>query len=141
LDSETPPELMTSSQPYLIRAIYDWIIDNGFTPYLLVNAENDYAMIPRDFVEDGKIVLNINPSAISDLQLGNDYIMFNARFSGKAMEVSVPIVAVLAIYARENGQGMMFDENNNHLPPAPPEGNPPPEKPKKSQKPQLKVVK
>ena len=135
---------MTSSQPYLIRAIYDWIIDNGFTPYLLVNAENDYAMIPRDYVEDGKIVLNINPSAISDLQLGNDYIMFNARFSGKAMEVSVPIVAVLAIYARENGQGMMFDENNNDLPPSSPEDTPPsdhPPKSKKSQKPQLKVVK
>ncbi|MCK5385570.1 MAG: ClpXP protease specificity-enhancing factor [Gammaproteobacteria bacterium] len=135
---------MTSSQPYLIRAIYDWVIDNGFTPYLLVNAENDYAMIPRDFVEDGKIVLNINPSAISDLQLGNDYIMFNARFSGKAMEVSVPVVAVLAIYARENGQGMMFDENNTNLPPSPPENpNPPvqPKSPKKSQKPQLKVVK
>jgi stringent starvation protein B len=132
---------MTSSQPYLIRAIYDWIIDNDFTPYLLVNAENDYAMIPRDYVEDGKIVLNINPSAISDLQLGNDYIMFNARFSGKAMEVSVPIVAVLAIYARENGQGMMFDENNNNLPPTPPEDSPPPEQSKKSQKPQLKVVK
>lgn len=135
---------MTSSQPYLIRGIYDWVIDNGFTPYLLVNAENDYAIIPRDFVEDGKIVLNINPSAISDLQLGNDYIMFNARFSGKAMEVSVPVVAVLAIYARENGQGMMFDENNSSLPPTPPEGGTPPnqsKQPKKSQKPQLKVVK
>jgi len=141
LDNETPITPMTSSQPYLIRAIYDWIIDNDFTPYLLVNAENDYAMIPREYVEDGKIVLNINPSAISDLQLGNDYIMFNARFSGKAMEVSVPIVAVLAIYARENGQGMMFDKNNNSLPPTPPEDNSPPAKPKKSKKPQLKVVK
>ena len=141
MDNEQPPESMTSSQPYLIRGIYDWVIDNGMTPYLLVNAENDYAIIPRDFVEDGKIVLNINPSAISDLQLGNDYIMFNARFSGKAMEVSVPVVAVLAIYARENGQGMMFDENNSNLPPTPPEGSPSPEQPKKSQKPQLKVVK
>ena len=141
MDNETPITPMTSSQPYLIRAIYDWIIDNDFTPYLLVNAENDYAMIPREYVEDGKIVLNINPSAISDLQLGNDYIMFNARFSGKAMEVSVPIVAVLAIYARENGQGMMFDKNNNSLPPTPPEDNSPPAKPKKSKKPQLKVVK
>ena len=129
---------MTSSQPYLIRGIYDWVIENGMTPYLLVNAENDYAMIPRDFVEDGKIVLNINPSAISDLQLGNDYIMFNARFSGKSMEVSVPVIAVLAIYARENGQGMMFDENNTNQPPTPPENPPSPEKPKK---PQLKVVK
>lgn len=144
MDSETPNTPMSSSQPYLIRAIYDWIIDNNFTPYLLVNAENDYAMIPRDYVEEGKIVLNINPSAISDLQLGNDYIMFNARFSGKAMEVSVPIVAVLAIYARENGQGMMFDENNNNLPPTPPEDTPPPDQPqqpKNSQKPQLKVIK
>ncbi|MCW8901370.1 MAG: ClpXP protease specificity-enhancing factor [Gammaproteobacteria bacterium] len=133
---------MTSSQPYLIRAIYDWIIDNGFTPYLLVNAENDYAMIPREYVEDGKIVLNINPSAISDLQLGNDYIMFNARFSGKAMEVSVPIVAVLAIYARENGQGMMFDGSSEQPhPPTPPENTTPAEKPGKSKKPQLKVVK
>lgn len=144
MDNETPITPMTSSQPYLIRAIYDWIIDNDFTPYLLVNAENDYAMIPREYVEDGKIVLNINPSAISDLQLGNDYIMFNARFSGKAMEVSVPIAAVLAIYARENGQGMMFDESNNTLPPTPPEDTTSPNKPqktKKSEKPQLKVVK
>ena len=141
MDNELPPESMTSSQPYLVRGIYDWIIDNGMTPYLLVNAENEYAMIPREFVEDGKIVLNINPSAISDLQLGNDYIMFNARFSGKAMEVSVPVIAVLAIYARENGQGMMFDETNNNLPPTPPEDSTPPEPPKKPQKPQLKIVK
>jgi stringent starvation protein B len=138
LDSEKPPILMTSSRPYLIRAIYDWIIDNSFTPYLLVNAENDSAIIPREYVEDGKIVLNINPTAISNLQLGNDYIMFNARFSGKAMEVSIPVIAVLAIYAQENGQGMMFDENNNNFPPTSPEDTPPPEK---SKKPQLKVVK
>ena len=134
---------MASSQPYLIRAIYDWIADNNLTPYLLVDAENVDAVIPREFIEDGKIVLNINASAVSDLQLGNEYIMFNARFSGKAMEISVPIVAVLAIYARENGQGMMFDESSN-LPPTPPaDGNPPtkPNKPKKSSKPQLKVVK
>ena len=141
MDNETPIKPMSSSQPYLIRAIYDWIIDNGFTPYLLVNAENDYAMIPREYVEDGKIVLNINPSAISDLQLGNDYIMFNARFSGKAMEVSVPVISVLAIYARENGQGMMFDENPEDTPPTPPADDTPPEKSRKSQKPQLKVVK
>lgn len=138
MDSEKPPILMTSSRPYLIRAIYDWIVDNSFTPYLLVNAENDNAIIPREYVEDGKIVLNINPTAISNLQLGNDYIMFNARFSGKAMEVSIPVIAVLAIYAQENGQGMMFDENNNNFPPSSPEDTFPP---KKSKKPQLKVVK
>lgn len=138
MDSEKPPILMTSSRSYLIRAIYDWIIDNNFTPYLLVNAENENAIIPREYVEDGKIVLNINPTAITNLQLGNDYVMFNARFSGKAMEVSVPVIAVLAIYAQENGQGMMFNENNNSFPPSSPEDTPPPEKPKK---PQLKVVK
>lgn len=142
MDNEIPPASMTSSQPYLIRAIYDWILDNGFTPYLLVNAENDYAMIPREYVEDGKIVLNINPSAVSDLQLGNDYIMFNARFGGKAMEVSVPVITVLAIYARENGQGMIFDETNT-IPPNSPDGIPASDKPakKKSSKPQLKVIK
>lgn len=146
MDNEQPPESMTSSQPYLIRAMYDWIIDNDLTPYLLVNADNDYAMIPREYVEDGKIVLNINPSAISDLQLGNDYIMFNARFSGKAMEVSVPIVAVLALYARENGQGMTFDQSNT-MPP-PPDGSPAADKSeakkaatKKPTKPQLTIVK
>lgn len=138
MDIEQPPESMTSSQPYLIRGIYDWVIDNGFTPHLLVNAENDEAMIPRDFVENGKIVLNINPSAVSDLQLGNEYIMFSARFNGKSMEISVPIIAVLAIYAKENGQGMMFDETTGSLPPTPPE-TPIPEK--KSKRPQLKVVK
>lgn len=130
---------MTSSQPYLIRAIYDWIIDNDFTPYILVNAENEYAMIPREYVDNGKIVLNINPGAVSDLQLGNDYIMFNARFSGKAMEVSVPVSSVLAIYAKENGQGMMFDEDSTNPPPGSPA--PAPDKPDKSGKPRLKVVK
>ncbi len=131
---------MSSSQPYLVRAMYDWIIDNNMTPYLLVNAENEYAMIPRDYVEDGKIVLNINPAAVSDLQLGNDFIMFNARFAGKAMEVSVPVSSVLAIYARENGQGMMFDEQDNNPPPkSPTNGSPAAEK--KSGRPQLKVVK
>lgn len=130
---------MTSSQPYLIRAIYDWIVDNNFTPYLLVNAENEYAMVPQEYIEDGKIVLNINPSAVNDLQLGNDYVMFNARFNGKAMEVSVPVVAVLAIYARENGQGMMFDEKSEQ-PPTPPQDPSPGNKPSGG-KPQLKVIK
>jgi stringent starvation protein B len=140
LDTELP---MTSSQPYLIRAIYDWIVDNDFTPYLLVNAENEYAMVPQEYIEDGKIVLNINPSAVNDLQLGNDYVMFNARFNGKAMEVSVPVVAVLAIYARENGQGMMFDEKDNDQPPTPPDDPSPVKKSPgdKSGKPKLKVVK
>jgi stringent starvation protein B len=88
---------MTSSQPYLIRAIYDWIVDNELTPYVLVNAENDYSQVPRQYVENGKIVLNLGPAAVDNLELGNDYVMFNARFGGKAMEVSFPVSAVLAI--------------------------------------------
>lgn len=127
---------MSSSQPYLIRAIYEWILDNQLTPYLLVDAENDYAMIPREYVENGKIILNISPTAVNDLNLSNDYIMFNARFNGKAMEVSIPTVAVLAIYARENGQGMMFDDHTDDNTPSPEDTPPAPPK-----KPQLKVVK
>jgi stringent starvation protein B len=133
---------MNSSRPYLIRAVYDWILDNNLTPYLLVNADVDHAILPQEYIEDGKIVLNLNPSAINDLQLGNDYIMFNARFSGKAMEINVPIVSVLSIYARENGQGMMFNENDNTPPPSSPDGNSTSsDNLKKPRKPQLKVVK
>ncbi len=127
---------MLSTQPYLIRAIYDWIMDNEFTPYILVNAKNDYVQVPRQFVDDGKIVLNIAPRAVNDLELGNDHIHFNARFDGRSMEVGVPISAVLAIYAKENGQGMVFDESDGETPPPsePPSGG-------KHDKPQLKLVK
>lgn len=123
---------MTSLKPYLIRSIYEWIVDNNLTPHLLVDADNKTAIVPRDFVEDGKIVLNIKPEAIQGLALGNDYIEFNARFSGKPMHIVAPIHSVLAIYARENGKGMIFDtdenEQDNDNPPPPP-------------KPQLRVVK
>lgn len=127
---------MLSTQPYLIRAIHEWILDNEFTPYLLVNAKNDYVQVPRQFVEDGKIVLNIAPRAVNDLELGNDHIHFNARFDGKSMEVGIPIAAVLAIYAKENGQGMVFDENGD-------DNTPPPDAPTddKPEKPRLKLVK
>ena len=127
---------MLSTQPYLIRAIHEWILDNEFTPYLLVNAKNDYVQVPRQFVEDGKIVLNIAPRAVNDLEISNDHIHFNARFDGKSMEVGIPIAAVLAIYAKENGQGMVFDENgdDNTPPPVPPTDDEP-------EKPHLKLVK
>ena len=127
---------MLSTQPYLIRAIHEWILDNEFTPYLLVNAKNDYVQVPRQFVEDGKIVLNIASRAVNDLELGNDHIHFNARFDGKSMEVGIPITAVLAIYAKENGQGMVFDETGD-------DNTPPPEPPTddKPEKPRLKLVK
>lgn len=101
---------MTSNRPYLLRALYDWICDNHLTPYLLVDASGDDLSIPFEFVEDGKIILNISPSAVRDLDLSNDYINFKARFSGQSMNVYFPVNAVLAIYAKENGRGMIFQE-------------------------------
>jgi stringent starvation protein B len=126
---------MTPSQPYLLRAIYDWIVDNEMTPYVLVNAENDDTYIPRDYVENGKIVLNVSPVAVDGLDLGNDYVAFSARFAGKPMEVSFPVTAVLAIYAKENGQGMVFNEQDNPPPDDTPDDS------KGPGKPNLKLVK
>ncbi len=110
---------MTSRKPYLIRAIYDWILDNACTPYLLVDCRREGVVVPEQNVQDGKIILNVNPAAVADLDLGNDLIRFNARFSGVAHQVQVPPRAVLAIYARENGEGMMFPPED--------EGGPPPD--------------
>jgi stringent starvation protein B len=125
---------MTPRQPYLVRAIYEWIVDNALTPYVLVNAEHDATHVPRQYVENGKIVLNLGPVAVNDLDMANDYITFNARFGGKAMDVSFPVVSVLAIYAKENGQGMVFNESEGENPPPEPE-------PDKPGRPSLKLVK
>ena len=97
----------TSTRPYLIRALYEWCTDNGFTPYVAVRVD-DSVQVPREFVKDGEIVLNISFDATSSLQLGNDFIEFKARFGGKPREILVPVGRVIAIYARENGQGMAF---------------------------------
>jgi stringent starvation protein B len=120
---------MTSLKPYLIRSIYDWILDNDLTPYLLVDAENSHAILPKQLIEDGKIVLNIRPEAIQGLSLGNQEIEFNARFNGKPMQIVVPIVAVMAIYAKENGKGMIFDQENEESDKTPPPENKPPTRP------------
>ena len=101
---------MSSSRPYLIRAMHEWIVDNGLTPYLLVDTNQDSVEVPAEFVEDGKIVLNVSPTAVEFLELGNDWISFQARFGGRARQLHFPAAATLAIYARENGQGMMFGE-------------------------------
>jgi stringent starvation protein B len=106
---------MNSNRPYLLRALYDWICDNHLTPYLLVDASGDDMNIPRDFVEDDKIVLNISPSAVRDLDLSNDYISFKARFNGNSMNVYFQNEAVLAIYAKENGRGMIFPEEEQEV--------------------------
>lgn len=100
---------MTSSRPYLIRALYEWILDNECTPHVLVNASHDEVEVPRQFVKDGQIVLNVAPSAVQDLNLSNDSLSFNARFAGEPHYVYVPVGAVLGIYARENSQGMVFE--------------------------------
>ncbi|MCZ6804418.1 MAG: ClpXP protease specificity-enhancing factor [Proteobacteria bacterium] len=99
---------MNSNQPYLLRALYGWICDNHLTPYLLVDVSGDKLSVPLDFVEDNKIVLNISPNAVRDLDLSDDFINFKARFSGKSMSVYFPVDVVLAIYAKENGRGMIF---------------------------------
>ena len=97
----------TSTRPYLIRALYEWCTDNGFTPYVAVLVD-DSVQVPREYVKNGEIVLNISYDATSSLKLGNDFIEFKARFAGTAREIMVPVNRVIAIYARENGQGMAF---------------------------------
>lgn len=97
----------SSTRPYLIRALYEWCTDNGFTPYVAVLVD-DSVQVPREYVKNGEIVLNISYDATSSLKLGNDFIEFKARFAGTAREISVPVGRVIAIYARENGQGMAF---------------------------------
>ena len=96
-------------RPYLLRAYYDWLVDNSFTPYLVVDATYLGVNVPVEYVKDGQIVLNLSASATGNLQLTNDFIQFNARFKGVSRELYIPMGAALAIYARENGDGVMFE--------------------------------
>ncbi|MDK2778562.1 MAG: ClpXP protease specificity-enhancing factor [Pseudomonadota bacterium] len=131
---------MTPSRPYLMRALNEWILDNQCTPYVLVDASLPGVQVPEEYVNNGQIVLNISTSAVKNLLIDEAGLSFNARFGGVPMAVFVPVVAILAIYARENGQGMVFGTeagapDPNEPPPAPPEP------PKSEGKPSLKVVK
>jgi stringent starvation protein B len=99
-----------STRPYLVRALYEWCTDNGFTPYVAVMVD-ETVQVPREYVQDGEIVLNVSFDATSSLKLGNEFIEFKARFGGKPREIMVPMNRVMAIYARENGQGMAFPVN------------------------------
>ncbi len=128
---------MTSLKPYLIRSLYDWIVDNQCTPHLLVDATNPNAILPLQFAEDGKIVLNIRPQAVHGLDLGNELIEFHTRFSGVSMHIVTPTSAVLAIYAKENGKGMVFDPENDDDG----NGNTPEPEAKPPARPTLRVVK
>jgi stringent starvation protein B len=133
---------MTPNSPYLIRGLYEWILDNRMTPHLLVNANHPKSQVPAGFVQDGRIVLNICPTAVHGLVLGNERIVFSARFGGVITEVSFPPQAVLGIYARENGRGMLFPEEDAEAGAEGDgsEGEPEPPNPPRA-RPTLKVVK
>ena len=104
---------LSSTRPYLTRALYDWMEDNALTPYVLVDATNDYVHVPQQYVKDSRIVLNICSTAVRDLFITNDGITFSARFGGTPMDINIPIESVLAIYARENGKGMFFEQSDD----------------------------
>jgi stringent starvation protein B len=128
---------MTSNRPYLLRALYEWISDNGLTPYILVDATNPGVRVPPGAAKDGKVVLNIAARAVTQFEIDNERIRFLARFGGVSQSVDLPMTSVLAIYAQENGQGMMFSADN--APQEPPPASPKPDDAVK--KPHLRVVK
>ncbi len=140
---------MSSNRPYLLRAIYDWISDNNLTPYILVDAGFAGVRVPPQVIKNGQVVLNLAMRAVVNLDMGNEWISFQARFSGVSQSIQIPVTAVLALYAQENGQGMMFpaDEEGGDTPPpmAPPPDTPAPaegvgSKPKRGA-PHLRVIK
>jgi len=124
---------MSSNRPYLLRALYQWLLDNGMTPQILVDATDAGAAVPREHVKEGRIVLNISPSAVADLLLADDAVSFKARFGGRSRAVSAPVRSVLAIYARENGKGMAFPPESPDTNSPAPEGG--------DKRPALRVVK
>lgn len=147
---------MTPNRPYLLRAFYDWIIDNQCTPHLVVNADYPAVQVPTQFVQDGQIVLNVSPSAVTQISIDNEQVSFSARFGGQPMQIYVPVNAVLAIYARENGEGTVFTEevfdveDDSELLPSDdissedkpdPDDTPDPDKPQKKKGAHLRVIK
>ena len=135
-----------SRRPYLIRAIYEWATDNGYTPHLLVAADYEGVSVPREFVQEGRITLNVSAMAVQSLDIESDPIWFSARFSGRAFDVIVPSGAVLAVFARENGEGIVFGEvepvvESDNKPKAVSDDEEPPRPPRPSGRPNLRVVK
>lgn len=138
--------MMTSNRPYLMRAIYEWILDNDMTPHVLIDATMQDVDVPQHYVEDGRIILNISPSAVQQFAIDDNCLVFNARFGGRPSSIYAPIDSIRAIYAAENSEGMMFealpqaaaevtDENDGEPDPEPPA--PPPQ----GKRPALRVVK
>jgi stringent starvation protein B len=103
---------MTSNRQYLLRALNDWIVDNGMAPYILVDADHPGTNVPKEFIQDGKIVLNISPNAVKNLFINDGLLICEARFSGKSISLQCPVAAVTAIYAGENGHGMVFPDED-----------------------------
>jgi len=132
---------LTPRRPYLLRAMHEWMTDNGQTPHLVVDAAVEGVVVPRQYVRDGKIVLNVGYSATAGLVMKNDVISFSARFSGTAFDVSLPIHAVLGIYARETGQGMIFSDDEPAQDAGSGAGAPKPTGDDEPRRPKLKVVK
>ncbi|MEE4744144.1 ClpXP protease specificity-enhancing factor [Pseudomonas alliivorans] len=138
---------MNSSRPYLVRALYEWIVDNDCTPHMLVNAEYPSVQVPQGFANDGQIVLNVSPSAVRHLHMDNEAVSFEGRFGGVPHTLYVPVRAILGIYARENGQGMVFDlepslEEDEEIELDDGDDTPPDsEPPRPTGRPSLKVVK
>ena len=137
---------MNSSRPYLVRALYEWIVDNDCTPHMLVYSEFPAVQVPQGFASDGQIVLNVSPTAVRQLHMDNEAVSFEGRFGGVPHTLYVPIAAILGVYARENGQGMVFDleeplEADDEV--EPDDDGPPPgsEPPRPTGRPSLKVVK
>ncbi|MGH8584593.1 MAG: ClpXP protease specificity-enhancing factor [Gammaproteobacteria bacterium] len=126
-------EKLKSTRPYLLRAFYEWILDNQMTPHVLVDATRDNVVVPARFVKNGKIVLNISPGAVRDLHIEQASMRFNGRFAGEPFEVWLPVAAIEAIYSRENGKGLVFS-------PEPGDGSDTTQPPKPS-RPNLKLVK
>lgn len=131
---------MTSSKPYLVRAMHEWLVDNELTPYLMVDTSGNDCQVPEDYIEDDRIILNVSPRAVRSLDLSNEQVSFDARFSGVVYTIIVPMHAILAIYASENGRGMVFDSQDDSADGKPPEDTGMP-KPSDGSKPNLRVVK
>lgn len=137
---------MNSSRPYLVRALYEWIVDNDCTPHMLVNSDYPKVQVPAGFASDGQIVLNVSPTAVRQLHMDNEAVSFEGRFGGVPHTLYVPIASILGVYARENGQGMVFDLEeplgaDDEVEPG--DDSPPPgsEPPRPTGRPSLKVVK
>jgi stringent starvation protein B len=147
----------TSTKPYLLRALFEWCVDNGYTPHIAVKVDSR-TQVPAEYVKNGEITLNISPNAVHKLQMGNELIEFSARFGGVARQLAVPVTNVYALYARETGHGMTFDidgakpglqvkaESENAAPPRPPAilpapAGPDPKKPSGGGKPTLRRIK